>query len=57
MQNLVNQYIELIKESKKEKTRQQNMKGLIERASYKRGIKKTVKSYTLPQAAMMGGVL
>ncbi len=55
--NLVNQYVELIKQSKKEKTRQQNMKGLIERASYRRGIKKTVKSYMVAQAAMMGGVL
>lgn len=56
-ENLVNQYVELIKQSKKEKTRQQNMKGLIERASYRRGIKKTVKSYTFAQAAMMRGVL
>ncbi len=56
-ENLVNQYVELIKQSKKEKTRQQSMKGLIERASYRRGIKKTVKSYMVPQAAMMRGVL
>lgn len=56
-ENLVNQYVELIKKSKKEKTRQQNMEGLIERASYRRSIKKTVKSYTAAQAAMMRGVL
>lgn len=56
-ENLVNQYVELIKQSKKEKTRQQNIKGLIERARYRRGIKKTVKSYTVAQAAMTGGAL
>jgi hypothetical protein len=53
---LVKQYRELIKESKKEKTKRENLKLLIERSSYREGIKKTVKSYSKPQAAMMGGL-
>jgi biotin operon repressor len=55
-ETLVKQYIELIKESKKDKTRKENLKLLIERSSYGEGIKKTVKSYSKPQAAMMGGL-
>jgi len=54
---LVKQYRELIKESKKDKTRKENLKLLIERSSYREGIKKTVKSYSKPLAAMMGGLL
>ena len=53
---LVKQYTELIKESKKDKTRRENIKQLIERSSYREGIKKTVKSYSEPLAAMMGGL-
>jgi hypothetical protein len=54
---LVNQYGQLIKESKKDKIRKENMKLLIERSGYREGIKKTVAKYSKPQAAMMGGLL
>ena len=53
---LVKQYIELIKESRKDKTRKENLKLLAERSSYRAGVKKTVKSYSKPLAAMMGGL-
>lgn len=53
---LVKQYTQLIKESRKDKTRKENLKLLIERSSYREGVKKTVKSYSAPQAAMMGGL-
>jgi hypothetical protein len=53
---LVKQYTELIKESKKDKTRRESLKQLIQRSSYRAGIKKTVKSYSEPLAAMMGGL-
>lgn len=53
---LVKQYTDLIKESKKDKTRRENLKQLVERSSYREGIKKTVKSYSEPLAAMMGGL-
>ena len=53
---LVKQYAELIRESKKDKTRRENLKQLVERSSYREGIKKTVKSYSEPLAAMMGGL-
>ena len=52
---LVNQYTELIKESKKDKTRKENLSLLIGRNRYREGAKKTVKSYSEPLAAMMGG--
>jgi DNA-binding Lrp family transcriptional regulator len=55
-ESLVKQYLELIKESKKDKTRKGNLKLLIERSSYREGIKKTVKRYSEPLAAMMGGL-
>ena len=54
---LVKQYLELIKESKKDKTRKENLKDLIRRNSYRVGIKKTAKHYSEPLAAMMGGLL
>lgn len=54
---LVNQYKELIKESKKEKTRRENLEQLIARNSYREGIKKRVKKHSEPLAAMMGGLL
>jgi hypothetical protein len=54
---LVKQYIDLIRESKKDKTRKENLKDLIKRNSYRVGIKKTAKSYSSPQAAMMRGLL
>ncbi len=53
---LVKQYSELIKESKKDRTRRENLKQLIERSGYREGIKKTEKSYSEPLAAMMGGL-
>ena len=54
-ETLVRQYIELIKESKKDKIRKENLRLLIERSGYREGVKKTVKRYSEPQAAMMGG--
>ena len=54
-ETLVNQYTELIKESKKDKTRKENLSLLIERNRYREGAKKTVKSYSEPLAAMIGG--
>ncbi|KAF0151762.1 MAG: hypothetical protein FD143_1626 [Ignavibacteria bacterium] len=56
-EGLVKQYLELIRESKKDKTRSENLKDLIKRNSYRSGIKKTVKMYSEPQAAMMRGWL
>ncbi len=53
---LVKQYSELIKESKKDRTRKENLKQLIERSGYREGIKKTEKSYSEPLAAMMRGL-
>jgi biotin operon repressor len=53
---LVKQYNELIKQSKKDKIRKENLKDLIERNSYRERIKKTVVSYKEPLAAMMGGI-
>jgi hypothetical protein len=49
--------LDLIRESKKDKTRQENLKDLIKRNSYREGIKKTVKRYSEPLGAMMGGLL
>jgi hypothetical protein len=54
---LVKQYSELIKESKKDKTRKENLELLKERSRYRERIKKTEKSYLTAQAAMMGGLL
>lgn len=54
---LVRQYIELIKQSRKDKTRKENLKLLVQRSGYREGVKKTVKSYSRAQAAMMGGIL
>jgi len=55
-EGLVKQYLELITESKKDKTRKENLKELINRNSYREGVKKTAKSYSEPLAAMMGGL-
>ena len=54
--NLVKQYIRLIKESNKDRTRKENIELLIERNSYREGIKKSVVQYSKPQAAMTGGL-
>lgn len=56
-EGLVKQYLELIRQSKKDKTRSENQKDLINRNSYREGIKKTAKRYSEPLAAMMGGLL
>jgi len=53
-QTLINQYVCLIKDSKKDKIRRENLKQLTERAGYREGIKKTVKWYSMPLAAMTG---
>jgi len=55
-EGLVKQYLELIRESKKDKTRKENLKYLINRNSYRAGIKKTARHYSEPLAAMMGGL-
>jgi len=54
-ETLVKQYTELIKESKKDKTRKENLRFLVERSSHREGVKKTLKSYSEPLAAMIGG--
>jgi DNA-binding Lrp family transcriptional regulator len=56
-EGLVKQYLELIRESKKDKTRKENLKDLIARNSYRVGIKKTEKRYSEPLGAMIGGLL
>lgn len=56
-EGLVKQYLDLIRESKKDKTRSENLKDLINRNSYRVGIKKTAKGYSEPLAAMMRGLL
>lgn len=56
-EGVVKQYQELIEESKRDRTRRENMKLMIERAGYRKGLKKTGKKYFSPQAAMMGGSL
>jgi len=56
-EGLVKQYLDLIRESKKDKTRSENLKDLINRNSYRMGIKKTAKGYSEPLAAMMRGLL
>jgi len=54
---LVKQYTLLIRVSKKDRIRRINLKDLETRSSYREGIKKTVKLFLEPQAAMMGGSL
>jgi hypothetical protein len=53
---LVRQYIGLKKQINKDKTSRENLKILLSRSSYREGIKKRIKSYSTPQAAMMGGL-
>lgn len=55
-EGLVKQYLGLIRESKKDKTRRENLKDLISRNSYRSGIKKTATHYSEPLAAMTGGL-
>lgn len=54
---LVKQYQELIEESRRDGIRRENMKMMMERAGYRKGLKKTGKGYSGPQAAMTGGSL
>jgi len=54
-EGLVKQYLELIRQSKKDKIRSENLKDLIKRNSYRAGIKKTAKRYSEPQAALPAG--
>lgn len=53
-QSLINQYVSLIKQSKKDRIRRENLGQLTERAGYREWIKKTVKGYSKPLAAMTG---
>lgn len=55
-EGLVKQYLGLIRESKKDKKRRENLKDLISRNSYRSGIKKTATHYSEPLAAMTGGL-
>lgn len=52
---LVKQYQELLKTSRKDKQKRENLKMLIERNTYQASIKKTEKRYLRPLAAMMRG--
>lgn len=53
---LVRQYLELYQSAKKDKLQRENLMLLIERNSNPEAIKKTIKHYSKPQAAMMGGL-
>lgn len=53
---LVEQYISLIKESKRDQTRKRNIELLIERNSYREEVKKRVVQHSHPLAAMTGGL-
>lgn len=53
---LVEQYISLIKESNRDKTRKTNIELLIERNSYREELKKRAVHYSKPLAAMTGGL-
>jgi hypothetical protein len=53
---LVDQYIGLIKESKRDQTRKRNIELLIERNSYREEVKKRVVQHLDPLAAMTGGL-
>jgi hypothetical protein len=53
---LVEQYLALIKESKRDQTRKRNIELLIERNSYREEVKKRVVQHSHPLAAMTGGL-
>ena len=55
-ETLVKQYKVLLKEIKKDRIRKENLKMLIERSSYREGLKKRVEESSKPVAAMMGGL-
>ena len=55
-ETIVKQYRELLRESKKDRIRKENLKMLIERSSYREGIKKRLEKASKPVAAMMGGL-
>lgn len=54
--SLVKQYVSLLNESKKDKTRKENLELLKGRNSYREEVKKSEKHYMKPQAAMTGGL-
>ena len=54
---LVKQYTKLLRESKKDKLRKENLGMLITRSRYREGVKKRVSEASSPVAAMMGGLL
>lgn len=54
---LVKQYQELIEGSRRDRTRRENMKMIIERAGYRKGVKKKGKRYSGLRGAMTGGSL
>ncbi len=54
---LVKQYTKLLRESKKDKLRKENLGMLITRSSYREDVKKRVAEASSPVAAMTGGLL
>jgi len=54
---LVKQYTKLLRESKKDKLRKENLGMLITRSSYREDVKKRVAKASSPVAAMTGGLL
>ena len=54
---LVKQYTKLLRESKKDKLRKENLEMLITRSSYREGVKKRVAEASNPVVAMTGGLL
>jgi len=54
---LVKQYTKLLRESKKDKLRKENLAMLITRSSYREDVKKRVVEASSPVAAMTGGLL
>ena len=54
---LVKQYIKLLRESKKDKLRKENLGMLITRSSYREDVKKRVAEASSPVGAMTGGLL
>ncbi len=54
---LVTQYTKLLRESKKDKLRKENLEMLITRSSYREGVKKRVSEASSPVVAMIGGLL
>lgn len=55
-ENLTSQYLELIRESKKDKLRKANMESLAERKGYREGIKKRSGKYWTAMELLTGGL-